>query len=329
MTQGFSSRNSRFARTTGLVTAVAAAGTAAWVTGRARAAEERHPPSGKFVEADGVRVHYVERGQGDCVVLLHGNVVMGQDFVTSGVFRSLAGRHRVVAFDRPGFGYTARPRDRLWTPDAQAELLIKAFATLGIDRPVVVAHSWATLVAIALGLRNASKKLVLVSGYYFPSPRLDAALVAPIAVPVIGDALRYTVSALFARVMLHRTIEKMFAPDPVPGRYEELVPRELMLRPVQLRADAEEGALLVPAAARYENRYSTLTVPTEIIAGSEDQVSDPDDHSARLHRVVPESTLKIVPGSGHMLHHPYGDEVVAAVDGNRFESSDLAEKEFQ
>jgi pimeloyl-ACP methyl ester carboxylesterase len=102
-----------------------------------------------------------------------------------------------------------------------------------------------------------------------------------------------------------------------------------MLRPGQLRADAEEGALLVPVAARYENRYSALTVPTEIIAGSDDQVCDPHTHSARLRRVVPESALRIVPGSGHMLHHAYADEVVAAVDGNRFESSHLAEKECQ
>jgi pimeloyl-ACP methyl ester carboxylesterase len=328
VTQNLGIRQARLGRTTGMVTAAAAAGTAGWVAGRARAAEERHPPTGAFVEVDGVRVHYMERGEGPCVVLLHGNVVMAQDLVHGGIFRSLGERYRVVAFDRPGFGYSARPRARLWTPDAQAELLIKAFAALGIDRPIVVAHSWATLVAIALGLRNASKKLVLVSGYYFPTVRIDAAFVAPIALPVIGDALRYTVSALFARLMLHRTIETMFAPDPVPADYEKLVPRELMLRPGQLRADAEEGALLVPAAARSEDRYSTLTVPTEIIAGSEDRVCDPDTHSARLHRVVPESTLRIVPRSGHMLHHAHADEVIAAVGGNRFESNHLPETEF-
>jgi pimeloyl-ACP methyl ester carboxylesterase len=315
--QPFRRRNTRVARTTGLVMAAAAAGTAGWVAGRARAAEERYPPSGNFVEVDGVRVHYVERGEGDCVVLLHGNVVMAQDFATSRIFRSLAERYRVVAFDRPGFGYTDRPRVHIWNPDAQAELLIKAFAALGIDRPIVVAHSWATLVGVALGLRNAARKLVLVSGYYFPTALVTAALVAPNALPVVGDALRYTVSALIARLVLHRTIEKMFAPDSVPPNYEKRVPRELMLRPGQLRADAEEGVLLVPAARRYRDRYSALTVPTEIIAGSEDRVCDPETHSASLHRVVSGSALRIVPRAGHMLHHAHADAVIAAVDAAR------------
>ena len=326
MTQHFANRRAHLPSVAGVAAAATAAGAAGWVAGRARTSEERHPPSGKFVEVDGVRMHYVERGQGDCVVFLHGNVVMAQDWIISGVCRSLAERHRVVAFDRPGFGYTTRPRNRVWTPDAQAELLAKAFAALGIDIPIVVAHSWATLVAIALGLRHASKKLVLVSGYYFPTARGDELLVAPNALPVIGDALRYTVSALLARLMLHRTIEKMFAPDPVPVDYERLVPRELMLRPVQLRADAEEGTLLVPAAIRYEDRYSALSVPIEIIAGSEDRVCDPNSHSARLHRVIRASTLRRVPRSGHMLHHLHADEVIAAVNGDRSERVVLAEQ---
>ena len=319
MSQHLGRHRAHFQSSAGVIAAATAAGTAGWVAGRARTSEERHPPSGKFVEADGVCMHYVERGQGDCVVLLHGNAVMARDWITSPVFRSLAEQRRVVAFDRPGFGYTTRPRNRVWTPDAQAKLLTEAFAALGIDRPIVVAHSWATLVAVALGLRHASKKLVLVSGYYFPTVRVDALLVAPNALPVIGDVLRYTVSALLARLMLRRTIKKMFAPDPVPVDYERLVPRELMLRPVQIRADAEEGTLLVPAAMHYEDRYSALTVPTEIIAGSEDRVCDPGSHSARLHRVIRGSTLRIVPRSGHMLHHAYGDEIIAAVNAGRSE----------
>lgn len=299
-----------------VVAAAAAAATAGWVAGRARRAEERHPPAGQFVYIDGVRVHYLERGQGTPVVLLHGNVVMLQDFVESGLFDALAQRYRVIAFDRPGFGYTTRPRLRLWTPDAQAELVSRAFLALGIDAPIVVGHSWASLVAIALGLRSAARRLVLLSGYYFPTVRVDAVLVAPVALPGVGDVLRYTVSALLARMLLRRTMRAMFAPEPVPADYELIVSRELMLRPSQIRADAEEGTLLVPAAARFDDRYPELNVPTEILAGASDRVVDPDAHSSRLHRMLPESTLRIVAGAGHMLHHAHTAEVIAAVDGD-------------
>ena len=44
-----------------------------------------NPPAGQFLEVDGVRLHYVERGEGEPLVLLHGNGSMIQDFETSGL----------------------------------------------------------------------------------------------------------------------------------------------------------------------------------------------------------------------------------------------------
>jgi len=95
--------------------ATAAALTALWVRHRAKKAERDNPPAGRFIDVDGVRLHYVEKGEGSPVVLLHGNTVLLQDFIGSGLLDRLAERHRVIAFDRPGFGHSKRPRDRLWT----------------------------------------------------------------------------------------------------------------------------------------------------------------------------------------------------------------------
>ena len=83
-------------------------------------AERRHPPIGEFLERDGVRLHYLQRGpiDGPVVVLLHGNGTLIQDFMLSGLLDLLARRYRVICFDRPGFGYSTRPRLRLWTPEA-------------------------------------------------------------------------------------------------------------------------------------------------------------------------------------------------------------------
>src|SRR5436309_1995698 len=80
-------------------------------------------------------------------------------------------------FARPGFGFSERPRWRIWSAEAQAEVLHKALITLDARRVVLVGHSWATLVAIALALRDQANTagLVLLSGYYFPTPRVDVA----------------------------------------------------------------------------------------------------------------------------------------------------------
>lgn len=79
----------------------------------ARKAEEKNPPTGRFIDIDGVRLHYVERGAGDPIVLLHGNGSMVQDFECSGLIDLAAREYRVIAFDRPGFGHSERPRNSI------------------------------------------------------------------------------------------------------------------------------------------------------------------------------------------------------------------------
>ena len=97
----------------------AALGTAyAVVRANTAQAERQMPPSGQFIEVDGVRLHYIEQGSGPVVLLLHGNAGMAQDFAASGLIERLAEDHRVIAIDRPGFGYSTRPRGRCPSPSA-------------------------------------------------------------------------------------------------------------------------------------------------------------------------------------------------------------------
>jgi hypothetical protein len=120
-------------------------GTAAWVAGviaaalayaaliawRTRRAERQNPAVGGMVDVDGVRLHYVDRGSGPAVVVLHGNGSMIEELAASGVLELAARRSRVIAFDRPGFGH-----------------LVRALRVLGVEQPIVLAHSWGTLVAL-------------------------------------------------------------------------------------------------------------------------------------------------------------------------------------
>jgi pimeloyl-ACP methyl ester carboxylesterase len=76
----------------------------------AKKAERDNPPTGKFLEINGVRLHYVERGAGDALVMLHGNGSMIEDFASSGLIDLAAKNYRVITFDRPGFGHSERPR---------------------------------------------------------------------------------------------------------------------------------------------------------------------------------------------------------------------------
>ncbi len=296
----------------GTVAALAAA--AALVARSARATERAHPPSGRFVDARGVRLHYIERGSGPPVVLLHGNGVTAQDWEVSGVLDGLAANHRVIAFDRPGYGYSERPRGTVWTPPAQAELIHAALAQLQIVRPVVVGHSWGTMVALALALDHPAdvERLVLLSGYFFPTLRLDVLPQGAPATPLLGDLLRYTVSPLVGRVMAPLLVKQLFAPAPVPQRFARF-PLSMSLRPSQLRASAEEAVLMVPAAALLQARYDELRPPVSIVAGSGDRIASPAKQSNRLAQRLLGHDAELVEGAGHMVHYFAPERVVEAV----------------
>lgn len=273
--------------------------------------ENETPPPGSFVDAGGVRLHYVDRGKGSPIVLIHGNGSLVQDFTVSGLVDALAKDYRVIAFDRPGYGYSERPRDREWTPEAQAAVFVAACAELGIHRPLVVGHSWGTLPAIAWALDYPDDVagIALLSGYYFGSPRVDAVLAGLGAVPVIGDVLSNTILPLQTRVSGPLGLKMIFSPDAVPDRVMDELPFGLMLRPSQLHATAADSGQMPVAAARLSERYDALTLPMAIIWGDGDKLVPGQGQSARLANERPAADAVMITDAGHMVHHTHLDRV--------------------
>jgi pimeloyl-ACP methyl ester carboxylesterase len=274
-------------------------------------------PPGWFIEVDGVRVHYIARGKGRPVVLIHGNGTMAEDFVICGLVDRLAERYRVIAIDRPGFGHTDRPRSRVWTAAAQAHLVHRVLERLNVERPVIVGHSWGTLVALALAVGGwrELRGLVLLSGYYYPTRRADVAFSAPLAIPGVGDAARSMVPQAAGHLLAPQVFRHVFWPQPVPARFKARFPVEIAIDPVQQRACAEDTATLNGAAALLQPHYSRLRVPLAIITGDADAIVDAREHSCRLHQQVAGSTLTMLPGLGHMIHYSARGQIGRAVDG--------------
>src|SRR5882762_689756 len=140
----------------GLVFIAIGAGTASLVVGLAlftvlvaRRAETLAPPIGRFIEVDGARLHYLDRGTGPVVVLVHGLGGNLRNFY--GLVYKLAAGCRVVAVDRPGSGYSTVSGEHP-TLSAQATIIARFLHRLGLDRPLLVGHSLGGALALALAL---------------------------------------------------------------------------------------------------------------------------------------------------------------------------------
>lgn len=168
--------------------------------------------------------------------------------------------------------------------------------------------------SLALQFPEFVRSLVLISGYYYPTPRMDALMLSPPAIPVLGDVMRHTMGPFIGRAMWPALVRKYFSPAPIPARWEREFPIWMTLRPSQIRASATENAMMMAEALRLSQRHQELRMPVTILAGKDDMHVTTKIHSERLHDELPNSKLVLLPGVGHMIHHVEPYRTLAAID---------------
>ncbi len=280
----------------------------------AKRAERMNPPAGQFLDIDGVRLHYIERGEGPVLVMLHGNGSMIADFESSGLVDLAAERHRVIVFDRPGFGHSTRPAGKPWTADAQASLIHSALLQLNVTDAILFGHSWGASVAVAMALRypQTVRGLILASGYYYPAPGTDASIPSEPVTPGMTDVLGFTVAPVASRIMWPVLMRTMFGPADMPEKFNAF-PKEMAVRPSQIRAEAAETAMMNAVAMSVCGDYREIGMPVAIVVGADDRLIDPAYQSGRLHQDIGHSTFHRIADSGHMVHQTHTRAVMDAI----------------
>lgn len=282
-----------------------------------REAEISHPARGRFIKVGEVDLHFTEHGRADAppLVLLHGVGSMALEMELSGLVERAAKDFRVFVFDRPGYGHSTRPGGASYTPQAQAALFVSALRLLGLKKPLVLGHSWGSLVAHAMAqdYPDDVAAVVLASGYHTPSLRLDALWLSAPAIPVLGTLLRYTISPLMGRLLWPLMQRRIFAPAVTNPVFASRYPVWVQLRPLTLLASARETAMLVFQVFRLRAKEKAVKVPVVLVAGDKDRLLMTFWQSGRMHKRRPEVPLHLAPGAGHMVHHSAPDVVMEAI----------------
>jgi pimeloyl-ACP methyl ester carboxylesterase len=132
------------------------------------------------------------------------------------------------------------------------------------------------------------------------------------ALPLIGDILSHTLSPLVSRAIWPLMIAKIFGPRHAPAKFKAF-PKEMAVRPSQIRASAAESGLMIPDAFKLRNKYADLAMPIVIIAGEQDRLIDIDAQSGRLHSEISHSKFHRIPRNGHMIQQTATDRVMSAI----------------
>ncbi|MGD0026602.1 MAG: alpha/beta hydrolase [Xanthobacteraceae bacterium] len=284
--------------------------------------EWAHPPRGRLIDIGGWRQHVVELGEGadartsgPPIVLLHGAGCNLEDMRLA-LGERLGARHHVILVDRPGQGWSERPGRQGSSPAYQAVMLRNLLDRLGVDRAIVVGHSWGGTLAATFALDHPQRVagLVLLAPPTHPHLRNITWLYAVLAAPFVGWLFARTLALPFAAAAFRLGMRAPFRPQAPPSKYLKRSAAFLLLRPATFLANARDIADLEGFLARQVARYGALKAPTIIIAGDRDPVVSPHHHAMALAVSVPGAKLIVLPGLGHMLHHAAGERVIAAIE---------------
>ena len=258
---------------------------------------------GRFVTLPQGRLHAIVRGEGPDLIMIHGASANARDFSFDLVDR-MADEFRVIAFDRPGFGYSDSFGDAL-SPMQQAELLRSAALQLEVENPIILAHSYGGAVALAWALQAEGEVagLTLLAPASHPWPG-ELGLWYRLSASALGQhVILPMVARLAPRAFIERALPRAFQPNPVPEGYLDHLGVELTLRTSQLQINAQQVDSLRDHLVAMSPEYPALSLPIEIIHGTEDRTVGLQYHSERLAADVESANLNRVEGMGHMPHH--------------------------
>jgi len=280
-------------------------------------AEQQVDPIGQFITVNGVKLHYVMAGEGPGIVLVHGASSNLREF-TSSVLPTLAKTHRVIAFDRPGYGFSERPSEAQgWlNPTQLAALLIDASEALGVKRPVLVGHSWAGSVVMS-ALVHLPERIsggVLLSGVagHWTGP-LDWKYTLAEQRPWLSKLFAYTLVQPLGQFFVQEGLAEVFAPDPVPEGQVERSGIALALRPKTYLYNVHDMNELSAYMQTLSPHYAQVRSPLLIIHGESDSLVPFWNHGRRLLPVMPQAQVLLLAKTGHAPHHTKTAEVTAAI----------------
>ena len=267
----------------------------------------------KFIEVNGINVHYKTYGQGEPVfILMHG---FGASlFSWHEVITPLAEYGTVIAYDRPAFGLTERPMEwdgeNPYSQESQIELVVGLMDALNVEQAILVGNSAGGTLAMLTALKYPER----VQSLILADPAVYSGGGAPAWIrPLLGTPQMRHVGPLFARMFQTRGSEMVELAWHDPSKItNEIV--EGYQKP--LRVEDWDKVLWELTIASSESdlaeRLSEFNMPVLVITGDDDRIV-PTEESVRLANDLPNAELVIIEESGHLPHEEQPEEFMKAV----------------
>ncbi len=263
----------------------------------------------KYIEVDGMNVHYQRVGQGHPLVLLHG--FSGQVWNWRNWLPHLQADFEVIAMDLPGFGLTGPHPKGIYSTDMSIDFLDKFLTKIGVDTFHLAGNSMGGGIAWQYTLEHPDKvkKLILIdaSGYPKKSSKTIAGfkvLQYPIFNPLIT---KITPRSIIKKSLEGTYVDQSFAAEKEVDLYMDMI-RRAGNRQVLI------DRMKTPRTSK-THLIKNIKNPTLIMWGDKDIII-PVDNAYKFEKDIAGSEVIIYENVGHLPMDEVGEQ--SAADAKRF-----------
>jgi len=272
--------------------------------------QELFPVEHRFLNLDGGRIHYIDEGAGETLLLLHGNP--SWSFLYRKIITALKSDFRCVAMDYPGYGMSDAPAGYGFTPKEHSDVLERFVDRLALRNFTMMVQDWGGPIGLGLGGRRPELVRRLIVGNTFAWP-LDRELRIRIFSWVMGGPIGRSLTAafnfvpkfFFARGLARRpnpeVLRMYLAPwrDPARRAAAVIAPRQLIAAADYLRQ--VEG-----------NLPKLADRPALIVWGTKD-FAFREPERERFERFFPKHKTVLLDDASHFLQEDAGERIASAI----------------
>jgi pimeloyl-ACP methyl ester carboxylesterase len=251
------------------------------------AAQPPAAPPDQFFDSNGVRIRYVEQGQGPAIVLMHGYTgTLDRHFIANGVFAELAKDHRAIAIDLRGHGKSGKPHDPKAYGEEMANDVVRLLDHLKIQRAHVAGYSLGAFIAGRIATLHPERLMTVV--YIAGLPLRDLTFMEPFAADSIKE--------LESETPFRSLVLALQPPGAKPPPEDEI---RKLVAPLVAANDVKAFAALwrgYRTLAVTDGQLAAVRVPSIVITGSDDINAAGVPELNKLH---PRIKTVIVEGAQH------------------------------
>lgn len=273
----------------------------------------RFPRAGSSFVHEGATLHYLSRGEGPVVMLVHGANGTASDFPPE-LIEELARDHTVLVLDRPGHGWSDSHAGPLGLHENAAAVLA-VLGHEGASGATLVGHSYGAAVALRAALEAPERVSHVVA--VAPCTAVDRRNALYANAPLVGDPVGLVLFHFAALPLLPFGLpirDQAWHPGRAPRGWG--ASRAFAYVPSQMHASARNFRALRADVAWLADRLPRLTARLTVLAGDSDRVTPARRHVDWLRSAVPGARIEVLPGAGHWLPRLQPAAVAAAVRAN-------------